>query len=361
MQKPYLDTCRGIAILLVIAVHVGIASQGPEFLFFGQRGVQMFFIVSAFTLCMSVRSRTGEGSAWGAFYIRRFWRVAPMYYLALVANTILEAGSNLGSHPALAVLTTLTFTHGLIPQYINTTVIGGWSVAVEFCFYALFPFIYHYLTNWRLSVIALFTSVIVCSQTNALLANAYPTVAGYFQFTWVVAELPVFLMGFLAFHLRENFIMRVSPQKQKAVAAGLLVIALVLAYVSLPTRDASLYVSSLAFVPALLALSLVPCSWIVNRASVSMGIISYSAYLIHFFVLAGLKVMIPAIWTSALPTGLVGFVIYYIPTIAGTSFLSWITWRWIEQPGIALGRALITKLQISKISFVRSTFLPARE
>jgi peptidoglycan/LPS O-acetylase OafA/YrhL len=358
MHRPYLDTCRGLAILLVIAVHAGIANQGPAISAFGQRGVQMFFIVSAFTLCMSMQSRAGERKSWIAFYIRRFSRIAPMYYLALIANCALEGGRNLGDSSATALFTTLTFTHGMIPEYVNTTVIGGWSVAVEFCFYALFPLVFKYLTNWRIALISVLASVIACTCVDVVLSNIYPERREYFQFVWVVAELPVFLMGFLAFHL-QPLTEKLSFRRRIPMVAALAASTCMLVYVSLPTRNGSLYIASFAFVPALLALSLAPARWIVNRVSVFVGTISYSAYLIHFFVLAGVKVAVSAIWTTAPPTGPMGFALYFISTVAITSMLSWISWRWIEQPGVAMGRLWIKRLQADKTPAVPVARFPA--
>jgi len=41
--------------------------------------------------------------------------------------------------PAWEVATTALFVHGFHPQTINSVVPGGWSIAVEMTFYAVFP------------------------------------------------------------------------------------------------------------------------------------------------------------------------------------------------------------------------------
>jgi peptidoglycan/LPS O-acetylase OafA/YrhL len=70
---------------LVIAVHssqyfddlpIGVRALADQ----GARGVQLFFVASAMTLCMSWHSRN-DGAL--PFYIRRFFRIAPMYYLSI--------------------------------------------------------------------------------------------------------------------------------------------------------------------------------------------------------------------------------------------------------------------------------------
>lgn len=48
-----IDCMRGWAILLVILVHASALVHGPDFFAIGKRGVQLFYILSAFTLMIS--------------------------------------------------------------------------------------------------------------------------------------------------------------------------------------------------------------------------------------------------------------------------------------------------------------------
>jgi peptidoglycan/LPS O-acetylase OafA/YrhL len=61
----YVDAMRGIAILMVILVHtsqnIKIESELISlFCRYGQMGVQLFFVASAFTLCNSAENRNNE-------------------------------------------------------------------------------------------------------------------------------------------------------------------------------------------------------------------------------------------------------------------------------------------------------------
>ena len=139
-RYAYIDAIRGYAILLVIAVHSSqyfsdlpdavrtLADQGA-------RGVQLFFVASAMTLCMSWQARH-DGSV--PFYIRRFFRIAPMFYLSIPLflwvrgfGPSIYAPDGIGwRHIAMAA----TFTHGFMPDTITSVVPGSWSIADEMMF-----------------------------------------------------------------------------------------------------------------------------------------------------------------------------------------------------------------------------------
>ena len=62
---------------------------------FGQRdsarGVELFFVVSALTLCLSSAARSNrEALPTLNFYIRRFFRIAPMFYIAIMRLLTVE-------------------------------------------------------------------------------------------------------------------------------------------------------------------------------------------------------------------------------------------------------------------------------
>ena len=79
----YIDALRGYAIALVMIAHCTFLfndvpkSVATSFLGYGGRGVQLFFIASAITLMMSWK-RHHDGA--GPFYVRRIFRIAPMWY-----------------------------------------------------------------------------------------------------------------------------------------------------------------------------------------------------------------------------------------------------------------------------------------
>jgi len=153
--QNYLTFGRGIAILAVVSGHY-LQSQQIEisnnnFIIFSF-GVPLFFIISAISLTISFEERKESKLK---FYIRRFFRIAPMYYFAIIIY-------NYNNHnlQIFSLLSNIFFIHGFYPLGNNNVVPGGWSIATEMTFYIIFPFILPFIkgTNY----VYLIISVLIC-------------------------------------------------------------------------------------------------------------------------------------------------------------------------------------------------------
>jgi peptidoglycan/LPS O-acetylase OafA/YrhL len=141
----FVDGLRGVAILMVVAVHTSQqVVPANEYLRTlagsGARGVQLFFLLSAFTLFASSRQRMGlESSPRRNFYLRRAFRILPMWWIALIAFAASDViGEDRGSLALNSALHSV-FLFGFFPQYSNSLIPGGWSLFVEETFYLLLP------------------------------------------------------------------------------------------------------------------------------------------------------------------------------------------------------------------------------
>lgn len=153
-RYQYIDFMRGLAIFGVIGVHsmnaISDVSIITKSIFnSGQLGVQLFFLISAFTLCLSVRGKENEGI--GGFYVRRFFRIAPLYYIGIALYFLWRIAKEYYKTNELkiplgynltGVLENLLFLHGFDPNNYNFVVPGGWSIATEVAFYMVFPYLY---------------------------------------------------------------------------------------------------------------------------------------------------------------------------------------------------------------------------
>ena len=134
---PALDGLRAIAAVLVVFFHYG----GPDRLQ-GWVGVQMFFVLSGFlitTLMLREEHRTGRISL-GEFYLRRAFRILPVYFVVLLVTVVASAFygtfvSN-GIGPALKYF--LTFTN----EFAGASPYGqSWSLGIEQKFYLVWPLV----------------------------------------------------------------------------------------------------------------------------------------------------------------------------------------------------------------------------
>jgi peptidoglycan/LPS O-acetylase OafA/YrhL len=147
----WVNALRGYAILLVVFVHAGqhyaMFNHMQVLTHVGDLGVQLFFILSSFTLFNSYSKRRmyEDGFVKRGFFIRRFFRIAPYYYFAgllYVAYAVLVSHESIN---AAGLVASFTFTNGLYLPAINYLPPGGWSVGVEMLFYVTIPVLFKYL------------------------------------------------------------------------------------------------------------------------------------------------------------------------------------------------------------------------
>lgn len=143
---PSLDGLRAVSVLLVLFAHaaetrgfpdLGWARWIPERC--GELGVKVFFVISGFLITsLLVRElETTGGISLRDFYLRRAFRIFPVYYFYLaIAFTLPALGAaSLRPHDAFFSLTYLMNYH-----YDRAWNVGhGWSLSVEEQFYLLWP------------------------------------------------------------------------------------------------------------------------------------------------------------------------------------------------------------------------------
>jgi len=142
---PALDGLRGVAILLVIFLH---NFKFTNFFFFGWLGVDLFFVLSGF-LITDILLRTIETKNFlRNFYIRRFLRIFPLYYLTIIICLFVIPNLGLPVHLDYYINNQLafwTFTQNWLFIFKSPTgspiLMHFWSLAVEEQFYVVWPLI----------------------------------------------------------------------------------------------------------------------------------------------------------------------------------------------------------------------------
>jgi peptidoglycan/LPS O-acetylase OafA/YrhL len=348
-RYAYIDAIRGYAILLVIAVHSSqyfndlpdavrtLADQGA-------RGVQLFFVASAMTLCMSWQARN-DGPL--PFYIRRFFRIAPMFYLSIPLflwargfEPSIYAPDGIGwRHIAMAA----TFTHGLLPDTITSVVPGSWSIADEMMFYAILPLLMLGLDRVRFvaAALAVMVTIWVCFaiQRNAyayamhIADPAWRAAWGTFLYLWFVQQLPCFLFGMLAF----KWIAEGRAVRWPAAIVLVSVVAMVLVafFPTLPYIGRGGLSTQYGFIFAIFALGLGHWQpwFLVNPVIGWIGKVSFSAYLVHLLVI------------SAFAVPHANYAEAFAALTAITVAISSITYLLIEEPFNRLGGKLAKRFR----------------
>ncbi|MCX7309105.1 MAG: acyltransferase family protein, partial [Afipia sp.] len=174
-QKKYdfVDALRGIAVLLVVLAHTPVPNSLLALNIAGAYGVQLFFVVSAFTLFLSLSARRNtESNPVLFFFLRRFFRIAPAFYFAMLFYLMKDGTGATPWAPqgiqSWQIISTLLFINGWLPDSINAVVPGGWSIAVEMTFYLFVPLCFAVITNVTRASI-LFVVLVVAG----IVANKY--------------------------------------------------------------------------------------------------------------------------------------------------------------------------------------------
>lgn len=212
----YLNYWRGIAILLVILTHtthhnmsgdVGIKIIDDLF-YFGHHGVTLFFIISSFTIFYSIHSKLGsENNSFWKFNTRRFFRIAPLYYLGIIIYYF-----GLFGHREITkdVLLNVVFLNWLSPSSIESVVPGGWSITTEFTFYFFAPLLFKKIKTLQCGIRYFLIFILLSRILLFVLHKIYvlPPEQSYYYSLNPIAQFPVFFIGIILYFVivkKESF------------------------------------------------------------------------------------------------------------------------------------------------------------
>jgi peptidoglycan/LPS O-acetylase OafA/YrhL len=198
---PELDGLRGAAIFLVLVYHY-VSQQGAapagSLTAYVQRtvsmwatGVDLFFVLSGFLIGSILMEQRESPSFFRTFYIRRFFRIIPLYYLwtSLYIVLVIGAGPFLRAHAHSGMTPQLgwpVYIHYLFLQNFALFSLAGlagawfgptWSLAIEEQFYLLAPVVVRLASPQRLSTALISTIAAIPVLRILMLWAGHPSAA----------------------------------------------------------------------------------------------------------------------------------------------------------------------------------------
>ncbi|HXS78455.1 MAG TPA: acyltransferase [Terracidiphilus sp.] len=360
---------RGAAALCVVLYHVGnLTGIRPAILRSGGPTLDLFFLLSGFVLIHQYEKRrelqpesdlrATKRFYFTHFYVRRFFRIAPLYYALLLASFVEQpflekcnlyitrhswvftdifrdvSWTNLVMH--------LSFAFGFLPHFSYHSGLPDWTVGLEIQFYLVFPFLILLILRFGYAATAALTLVL------AVLGNLMfsPFVNSFPMSSFLPMKMHLFLLGMLiaaTFHKRITVLaggscVALIPflpliEKIQRFKLGWLIGDMVMATILFLLTCSSGHVRKV----------LTPFRAMLNTGPMQMlGQISYAVYLVHLLIIPPIVALLLHVhWATALP-GKPRFLLFSSAVMLVIFPVSLLLQRFIEQPGVGLGKRLLT-------------------
>lgn len=354
IELPGLLAMRCYAALSIVLVHLIELPklQIPSYLWFVPthfgNGVPLFYIVSAFGLFVGYSGKIETRQELREFYLRRFLRIAPLFYFTMLFYIPLCRAMWGTTIPLSQFVSSALFVFNFVPNHVTGFVMASWSIGVEMAFYAILPLLVFAITGLVRSVIFLAVAVFLAANWALAFQGTAGALALFAHFS-LMAHLFYFAAG-IAGHYVWLRLRRTSPQIGRIVfGTSLLTIVGLICFASQiavffgtilgPSGGSGVKTAwALTLAGAVVGVSLHPQKWFVNPVAKILGNASFSIYLWHPVVIVildrlGLYRTIYASFDGAsMP-----FLASVMATLAVLIPLSLLSYRYIERPGIALG------------------------
>ena len=377
-----LDGLRGIAALMVFAIHIWIYqlpntvelrrdSWEKTLLFEGRVAFVMFFVLSGYLLYRAFARAAVRGSEpvnVRSYLVRRAARIVPAYYVAILGTLALlwAAGDVPGRRLVDTVQLPLFFVFGqnYSPDTLLKLNAATWTLAIEVVFYLMLPVVGWLALRWARGSVGRQALLLGGLAVAGLAWNALDYAAGWGP----VAShsppsfLPYFACGMLVALLVESRRVRGTPPLGRVTSAALVsgaAVVLVLngwwhatfahdAVAMEVLADSGAAVAFAAIIAALVLGTGTGVRWMGSRPLAWMGEITYGFYLWH------IPLIVCARGLGLLPGGVLSGVVLLPVAIAFGAA----SWYWIERP--IMRRAARLKRAATEASGIAGPATPAR-
>ena len=269
-----LDSLRGVASVVVVLYHFVtttinyIENDTVITIFeFGDKGVQLFFIISGIVIPLSMINGSYKYSSFFNFLLKRLARIEPPYILSIIIGIFYLIARNYIPGTVSVDITPTVFDTVLHLGYLVPLVDGAkwinpvyWTLAIEFQYYLFMALTFPLLSSKNIYYRSIFYLLMLVLPFLDLQSSMFPH--------WT----PLFLSGII-------YVVYKSEHIVKSEFLIVFVLSLIFVQYHLGTIDMFLALISIILIEKFADFK--------NRIGMFFGKISYSLYLIHSIVGAG--------------------------------------------------------------------------
>lgn len=335
-RTKFITGMRAYSAIAVFLIHSGGGGLGQMSNFFsnligfGKFGVISFFVISSFTIFMSIDS--DSEFSYKKYLIRRFLRIAPLFYIITLVCYFFIGGIPYYlelfkiENSIQGVILHLSFLNLFNVRYLNYLVGVEWTIPIEFFYYIIIPPIFFYLKKNPFRIIHLLAFGFIISLLSmdifSFLYN--PIDKGISNLFSIEKYAFTYMCGFGTYFFYKKYM---HLQFNSFHLFELLLILFVLIYLNIPYQE--YYISIWVALLIIVASSQNSLTKILfeNRIIQFLGKISYSIYLLHFIILNNLPKSFSQIEKFGFGFGF-------------TILLSSVTYYLIEKPFIKYGKKI---------------------
>lgn len=360
---PALDGIRGVAILLVLVVHLFGFNTNYNGGFAGRLlarttdagwvGVDLFFALSGFLITGILYDTVQSKHYFKNFYVRRSLRISPLYY-GFICFGILVVTLIGYQWFGRSLLIHLTYTQNLLSAGPVSTanwfnLVPFWSLAIEEHFYLFWPSaIYLLRSKKRIVTCALILAAISIGVRFWLFFSGKAAASPYLPYDWTPARLDTLLFGaVLAMLVRSQYRDRVLRLAPTLACLGFVMLVLYgvhakgIHHVGDPGMSTIGYSVVGIVACAVIASALRPESLAQRAFSVSVlrffGTYSYGLYVFHFTVARLLELRFRPLLREHVSNAL-AIVGTGVLTMAISVVVAMLSFHFFEKPILSLKR-----------------------
>lgn len=351
IQKyEYIDSLRWIAIIWVILWHLHLIwITTPKIFNVWMMGVPLFFIISAFTLCLTYHKRKDlEQKPNLKFYIRRLFRIVPVFVILTTLVFFIMKHIDIGiafDGSLINRLTHISFTYWFSQQYMGSMMMGERSLFNEVVFYICFPAIFLYITkDHKKTLLFAAMTFVICYLYNIFWNSVFGLDKSY-VYTTPLTHFFSFSLWFVLFAFRDYTLPKVYMH---ILYAANIIGFIILGYIHIfyGMHLFPFFIINLALLVFLCARGGL-YTLITNQVYSYIGKISYSMYLINIPLLTTIGYL--AHTYTGVDNTLLQNTLLVISSLSLLIALSSLSYYTLEMSSISLGKKYLQKYDLTSL------------